>query len=101
VPEIDREAIINTFCHRDYRDPDEVRIAIIRLRNAAPHFGSPRNARLTVTFPTPTEFAIVCIVTRAFTSINTANIKPKVKPKGERVPLRSTGRYPSVHAKVI
>ena len=32
VPEIDpeafREAIINAFCHRDYRDPDEVRIAI-------------------------------------------------------------------------
>jgi len=32
VPEIDREAfreaIINAFCHRDYRDPDEVCIAI-------------------------------------------------------------------------
>lgn len=41
VPEIDREAfreaIINAFCHRDYRDPDEVRIAIfpdrIEVRN--------------------------------------------------------------------
>jgi ATP-dependent DNA helicase RecG len=41
VPEIDREAfreaIINAFCHRDYRDPDEVRIAIfpdrVEVRN--------------------------------------------------------------------
>ena len=41
VPEIDREAfreaIINAFCHRDYRDPDEVRIAIfpdrVEIRN--------------------------------------------------------------------
>jgi ATP-dependent DNA helicase RecG len=36
VPEIDREAfreaIINAFCHRDYRDPDEVRIAIFHDR---------------------------------------------------------------------
>ena len=41
VPEIDRdafrEAIINAFCHRDYRDPDEVRIAVfpdrVEIRN--------------------------------------------------------------------
>jgi len=41
VPEIDpeafREAIINAFCHRDYRDSDEVRIAIfpdrVEVRN--------------------------------------------------------------------
>ena len=41
VPEIDRdafrEAIINAFCHRDYRDPDEVRIAVfpdrVEVRN--------------------------------------------------------------------
>lgn len=41
VPEIDceefREAIINAFCHRDYHDPDEVRIAIfpdrVEVRN--------------------------------------------------------------------
>ena len=41
VHEIDREAfreaIINAFCHRDYRDPDEVRIAIfpdrVEVRN--------------------------------------------------------------------
>lgn len=41
VPEINREAfreaIINAFCHRDYRDPDEVRIAIfpdrVEVRN--------------------------------------------------------------------
>ena len=41
VPEIDRkafhEAIINAFCHRDYQDPDEVRIAIcpdrVEVRN--------------------------------------------------------------------
>ena len=40
-PEIDREAfreaIINAFCHRDYRYPDEVRIAIcpdrVEVRN--------------------------------------------------------------------
>jgi len=32
-----REAIINAFCHRDYRDPEEVRIAIfpdrVEVRN--------------------------------------------------------------------
>lgn len=41
VPEIDRdamrEAIINAFCHRDYRHPDEVRVAIfsdrVEIRN--------------------------------------------------------------------
>ena len=41
VPEINREAlreaIINAFCHRDYRDPDEVRIAVfpdrVEIRN--------------------------------------------------------------------
>ena len=41
IPEIDREAfreaIIHAFCHRDYRDPDEVRIAIfpdrVEVRN--------------------------------------------------------------------
>ena len=41
VPEIPtpalREAIINAFCHRDYRDPDEVRVAIfpnrVEIRN--------------------------------------------------------------------
>ena len=41
VPEIPqpalREAIVNAFCHRDYRDPDEVRIAIypdrVEIRN--------------------------------------------------------------------
>jgi ATP-dependent DNA helicase RecG len=41
VPEIDRdafrEAINNAFCHRDYRDPDEVRIAVfpdrVEVRN--------------------------------------------------------------------
>lgn len=41
IPEIDRaafrEAIINAFCHRDYRDPDEVRIAVfpdrVEVRN--------------------------------------------------------------------
>jgi len=41
VPEINREApreaIINAFCHRDYRDPDEVRIAVypdrVEVRN--------------------------------------------------------------------
>lgn len=41
VPEINREAlreaIINAFCHRDYRDPDEVRVAVfpdrVEIRN--------------------------------------------------------------------
>ena len=41
VPEIPtaalREAIVNAFCHRDYRDPDEVRVAIfpdrVEIRN--------------------------------------------------------------------
>ncbi|MBN1696969.1 MAG: hypothetical protein JW881_05620 [Spirochaetales bacterium] len=36
VPEISseatREAIINAFCHRDYRDPDFIRIAIFKDR---------------------------------------------------------------------
>jgi ATP-dependent DNA helicase RecG len=36
VPEISseamREAIINAFCHRDYRDPDYVQIAVFRNR---------------------------------------------------------------------
>src|SRR3989339_535713 len=36
IPEISveamREAIINAFCHRDYRDPDEVRVAIFKDR---------------------------------------------------------------------
>ena len=36
VPEINREAlreaIINAFCHRDYRDPDEVRVAVFQDR---------------------------------------------------------------------
>ena len=36
VPEIDqeafREAIINAFCHRDYREPDSVNIAILKDR---------------------------------------------------------------------
>jgi len=36
VPEISldamREAIINAFCHRDYRDPDQVGVAIFKNR---------------------------------------------------------------------
>ncbi len=36
VPEISapalREAVINAFCHRDYRDPEEVRVAIFKDR---------------------------------------------------------------------
>lgn len=36
VPEISlealREALINAFCHRDYRDADEVRVAIFKDR---------------------------------------------------------------------
>jgi ATP-dependent DNA helicase RecG len=47
VPEIStaamREAIINAFCHRDYRDPDEVRVAIfkdrVEIRNPGSLFG--------------------------------------------------------------
>jgi len=31
-PEAIREAIINAFCHRDYRDPDDVQIAIFKDR---------------------------------------------------------------------
>uniref|UniRef100_A0A831UA86 Winged helix-turn-helix transcriptional regulator n=1 Tax=Geobacter metallireducens TaxID=28232 RepID=A0A831UA86_GEOME len=31
-PEAMREAIINAFCHRDYRDPDHVQIAVFRNR---------------------------------------------------------------------
>lgn len=36
VPEISipalREAVINAFCHRDYRDPEEVRVAVFKDR---------------------------------------------------------------------
>ncbi len=47
VPEISqpafREAIINAFCHRDYRDPDEVRVAIfkdrVEIRNPGTLYG--------------------------------------------------------------
>lgn len=47
VPEISvaalREAIINAFCHRDYRDPEEVRVAIfkdrVEIRNPGSLFG--------------------------------------------------------------
>lgn len=47
VPEIStaamREAIINAFCHRDYRDPEEVRVAIfkdrVEIRNPGTLFG--------------------------------------------------------------
>lgn len=47
VPEIShpafREAIINAFCHRDYRDPDEVRVAIfkdrVEIRNPGSLYG--------------------------------------------------------------
>ncbi len=47
VPEIStsamREAIINAFCHRDYRDPEEVRVAIfkdrVEIRNPGKLFG--------------------------------------------------------------
>lgn len=31
-PEAIREAVINAFCHRDYRDPDSVQVAIYRDR---------------------------------------------------------------------
>ncbi len=38
-----REALINAFCHRDYHDPDEVRIAIfkdrVEIRNPGTLFG--------------------------------------------------------------
>ncbi|MDR3176045.1 MAG: hypothetical protein LBU06_05885 [Desulfovibrio sp.] len=38
-----REALINAFCHRDYRDPDEVRIAVfqdrVEIRNPGKLFG--------------------------------------------------------------
>ena len=48
VPEISvdalREAIINAFCHRDYRDPDYVQVAIfkdrVEIRNPGRLFGS-------------------------------------------------------------
>ncbi|MBI2440626.1 MAG: putative DNA binding domain-containing protein [Lentisphaerae bacterium] len=48
VPEISvdalREAIINAFCHRDYRDPDYVHVAIfkdrVEIRNPGRLFGS-------------------------------------------------------------
>jgi ATP-dependent DNA helicase RecG len=47
VPEISvpavREALINAFCHRDYHDPDEVRVAIfkdrVEIRNPGRLFG--------------------------------------------------------------
>ena len=47
VPEISveamREAIINAFCHRDYRDPDYVQIAVfkdrVEIRNPGGLFG--------------------------------------------------------------
>ncbi|MDL2317206.1 putative DNA binding domain-containing protein [Desulfovibrio sp. OttesenSCG-928-A18] len=47
VPEISvaalREAVINAFCHRDYRDPEEVRVAIfkdrVEIRNPGNLFG--------------------------------------------------------------
>jgi ATP-dependent DNA helicase RecG len=47
VPEIAlpalREAIINTFCHRDYRDPQEVQVAVfkdrVEIRNPGTLFG--------------------------------------------------------------
>lgn len=47
IPEISeealREAIINAFCHRDYRDPDHVQIAIfkdrVEIRNPGSLFG--------------------------------------------------------------
>lgn len=31
-PEAIREAVINAFCHRDYRDPEDVRVAIFKDR---------------------------------------------------------------------
>lgn len=48
VPEIStaalREAIINAFCHRDYRDPDYVQVAIfkdrVEIRNPGKLYGS-------------------------------------------------------------
>lgn len=48
VPEISvdaiREAIINAFCHRDYRDPEHVQVAIfknrVEIRNPGRLFGS-------------------------------------------------------------
>ena len=48
VPEISvdalREAIINAFCHRDYRDPDYVQVAIfkdrVEIRNPGDLYGS-------------------------------------------------------------
>ena len=47
VPEIStdamREAIINAFCHRDYRDPDYVHVAVfkdrVEVRNPGPLYG--------------------------------------------------------------
>ena len=47
VPEVAvtaaREALINAFCHRDYHDPDEVRVAIfkdrVEIRNPGKLFG--------------------------------------------------------------
>ncbi|MDR1164785.1 MAG: putative DNA binding domain-containing protein [Deltaproteobacteria bacterium] len=54
VPEIStvalREAVINAFCHRDYRDPEEVRVAIfkdrVEIRNPGGLFGGLTIAEL-------------------------------------------------------
>jgi ATP-dependent DNA helicase RecG len=54
VPEISvaamREAIINAFCHRDYRDPDYVQIAIfknrVEIRNPGGLYGGLTIARI-------------------------------------------------------
>jgi ATP-dependent DNA helicase RecG len=54
VPEISvaamREAIINAFCHRDYRDPDYVQVAIfkdrVEIRNPGELYGGLTIARI-------------------------------------------------------
>lgn len=54
VPEISmeavRETLINAFCHRDYRDPDEVRVAIykdrVEIRSPGGLFGGMTIAQL-------------------------------------------------------
>ncbi len=54
VPEISvaalREAAVNAFCHRDYRDPDEVRVAVfkdrVEIRSPGSAFGGLTIAKL-------------------------------------------------------